>query len=61
MEEKEHLSDGKKIQLITIEGQEFEVPIGGSVGLLALGYLGLKIWRERLAQANLLIAQKHTE
>jgi hypothetical protein len=61
MVKKESLSDGKKIPLITIEGKEFEVPIGGSVGLLALGYLGLKLWRERLAQANLLISQKHTE
>jgi len=61
MGEKEALSDGKKNQLITIEGKEFEVPIGGSVGLLALGYRGLKIWRERLSQAYPAITQKRTE
>ena len=61
MGEKEALSDGKKNQLITIEGKEFEVPIGGSVGLLALGYRGLMLWRERLALDNPAKIQKHTE
>jgi hypothetical protein len=61
MGEKSDLGNGKKIQFITIEGKEFEVPIGGSVGLLALGYRGLKIWRDRLAQANPPISQKRTE
>jgi hypothetical protein len=61
MEEPAGRSDGKKIPLITIEGKEFEVPIGGSIGLLALGYRGLMIWRERLAQANSTISQKRTE
>ncbi len=36
-----------KIQLITEDGQPFEIPEGGSLGLLVLGYVGLMLWREK--------------
>ncbi|MBK8625943.1 MAG: hypothetical protein IPN86_10385 [Saprospiraceae bacterium] len=32
-------------ELKTIEGKEFEIPIQGCLGLLALGDLGLILWR----------------
>lgn len=32
--------------LLTEQGQVFEIPAGGSLGLLALGYLGLMAWRD---------------
>ena len=32
--------------LTTRDGQTFEIPVGGSLGLLALGDVGLKAWRE---------------
>ncbi len=37
----------KKIQLRTEHGEPFEIPEGGSLGLLALGYTGLMLWREK--------------
>ena len=35
------------IQLKTEQGQYFDIPEGGSLGLLALGYAGLMLWREK--------------
>lgn len=32
--------------LISTDGQSFSVPIGGSLGLLALGDVGLAAWRQ---------------
>lgn len=44
--------------LLNQEGQTFEVPVDGSLGLLACGYVGLMLWRdkkrERLQQAHTL-------
>lgn len=31
---------------IFFEGKPYEVPPGGSLGLLALGALGVRVWRE---------------
>ncbi|MGD2084101.1 MAG: hypothetical protein PVF91_14155 [Chromatiales bacterium] len=28
------------------DGQPFEVPPGGALGLLAVGWIGLRLWRE---------------
>jgi len=36
-----------KIQLQTENGEPFEVPVDGSLGLLALGYVGVMLWREK--------------
>jgi hypothetical protein len=36
----------QKISIITKEGQPFQVPVEGSLGLLALGYKGLVAWRQ---------------
>ncbi|NOZ33953.1 MAG: hypothetical protein GXO80_01465 [Chlorobi bacterium] len=34
------------IELKTETGEKFEVPVSGSLGLLALGYKGLIAWRK---------------
>ncbi|MFN8283521.1 MAG: hypothetical protein U0U67_09925 [Chitinophagales bacterium] len=34
-----------------MEEQEYEIPIEGSLGLLALGHIGLQLWREKRAQS----------
>lgn len=31
----------------TQDGEDFEVPAEGSLGLLALGYVGLMAWRQK--------------
>lgn len=36
-----------KIQLKTENGEPFDVPEDGSLGLLALGYVGVMLWREK--------------
>lgn len=42
----------QKIQLKTEDGQDFDIPEAGSLGLLALGYVGLMLWREKRNQVN---------
>ncbi len=32
-----------------MEEKEYEIPIEGSLGLLAIGHIGLKLWREKRA------------
>jgi hypothetical protein len=36
--------------LLTLEGQIYEIPNEGSLGLLALGYEGVNLWREKRNQ-----------
>ncbi len=33
-------------------GQNYEIPVGGSLGLLALGYKGVMLWREKRKQSR---------
>lgn len=40
------------IEIKTKDGQKFEVPVEGSLGLLALGYTGLMAWRMKRKQAK---------
>ena len=42
----------KSDQIYTKEGKPFEVPEGGSLGLLALGYKGLVAWRAKRLQVS---------
>ncbi len=37
--------------LTTEQGHHFQVPVEGSLGLLALGYVGLMSWRHAKHQA----------
>ena len=38
---------GNKISITTTDGQPFKVPVEGSLGLLALGYIGIMLWRAK--------------
>jgi len=40
------LENVRKNIVTTKDGKSFEVSHEGSIGLLALGYIGLKLWRE---------------
>ena len=31
-------------------GDKYEIPVEGSLGLLALGHIGLKLWRDKKAE-----------
>ena len=37
----------------TLDGKPYEIPIEGSLGLLALGHVGLIAWRHKRNQAKL--------
>ena len=39
-----------EISLQSKDGKPYEVPEEGSLGLLALGYVGLMLWREKRRQ-----------
>ena len=45
-------SGSKNTPLITHDGKPFEIPVEGSIGLLALGATGLMLWREKKKQAK---------
>ncbi len=38
--------------LRTANGEAYDIPVDGSLGLLALGYSGLMIWREKRAAVH---------
>lgn len=33
-------------------GEAYDIPVGGSLGLLALGYSGLMLWRQKRAEVR---------
>ena len=37
---------------VNIQGKEFIIPVEGSLGLLALGAIGLKAWRRAREKAS---------
>ena len=47
MEKKKTLLD---LDFKTKDGQKFDVPVQGSLGLLALGDIGLMAWRQKKLQ-----------
>ena len=42
------------LDLRTESGEPYEIPVEGSLGLLALGYVGLMAWREKRRQSTLM-------
>ena len=46
------MSKKNKSKLTTEKGEAYEVPIKGSLGLLALGYVGTMLWREKIIKNN---------
>lgn len=43
----------QNIELKTEHGEAFDIPEDGSLGLLALGYIGVMLWREKRQQIQL--------
>ena len=41
-----------RIELKTKDGELFNIPVEGSLGLLALGYVGLIAWRKKRKEAK---------
>lgn len=44
--------NGYQEKIRTAHGERYEVPIEGSLNLLALGYKGLSAWRDKKQLAN---------
>lgn len=40
----------KNISISTLDGKPFEITKEGSLGLLALGYIGIMVWREKIKE-----------
>lgn len=55
---KENLPSMDQIQLTTKDGEPIDIPIGGAIGLLALGDVGLIAWRQKRQQAKVELAQR---
>jgi hypothetical protein len=56
-----NLPDQAQIQLTTADGQPIDIPIGGAIGLLALGDIGLIAWRQKRQQAKVELALRTQE
>ena len=41
-----------ELKILTKDGKEFEVPVEGSLGLLALGTVGIQAWRKKQREMN---------
>ncbi len=41
-----------ELKIHTKDGTEFEVPVEGSLGLLALGAFGIQTWRKKQREMN---------
>jgi len=41
-----------ELKILTKDGKEFEVPVEGSLGLLALGAVGIQAWRKKQREMN---------
>jgi len=41
------------LDIKTEHGEAYEIPAEGSLGLLALGYVGLMLWRKKRAEIQL--------
>lgn len=40
------------VKIITQDGEEIEIPLEGSLGLLALGAVGIRAWRRKQKEMN---------
>ncbi|MGK0364248.1 MAG: hypothetical protein ACI85O_001305 [Saprospiraceae bacterium] len=48
-------------KLATENGEPFEIPEGGSLGLLALGYVGLMLWRKKRKEISIQKTKSSTD
>jgi hypothetical protein len=54
----DNLPSMDQIQLTTKDGEPIDIPIGGAIGLLALGDVGLIAWRQKRQQAKVELGQR---
>lgn len=52
------IDDSSKYLLLTSEGKPYEIPEEGSLGILAIGYAGIMLWREKKYRSALEAKQK---
>jgi|GEM_PF-862278 len=45
-------NERNELKILTKEEKEFEVPVEGSLGLLALGAVGIQAWRKKQREMN---------
>ncbi len=50
-----------KVSITTNDGKPFQIPVEGSLGLLALGYKGLVAWRQVRRQYQKTVVAKQTQ
>jgi hypothetical protein len=46
------------MEIRTKDGQPFDIPVEGSLGLLALGDIGLVLWRQKIQEAKKAMAAR---
>lgn len=51
-EKHQDIKEQNQPPLITVDGQAYDIPYEGSLGLLAMGYEGVRLWREKRNQIN---------
>ena len=51
-EKHQDIKGQKQAPLMTVDGQSYDIPYEGSLGLLAMGYEGVRLWREKRNQIN---------
>lgn len=52
------VEDKKEKKILTSKKEEFDIPVEGSIGLLALGDVGLRAWRKVRKEANIKLMKK---
>ena len=50
-----------KVSITTNDGKPFQIPVEGSLGLLALGYKGLVAWRQVRRQYQKTVVAKQAQ
>jgi len=45
-------NERNELKILTKDGKKFEVPVEGSLGLLALGAVGIQAWRKKQREMN---------
>ena len=48
----------EEVKFLDENGQPFEVPVDGSLGLLAMGHIGLRAWRKKRELAGVDVAEE---
>lgn len=52
------MEDNQEKPIAYKSGDQYQIPYEGSLGLLALGHVGLKLWREKRKEVDEAIAKE---